>query len=75
MTTQIGLMAYIAVFIFTFFAGSFLVARLTHESPTQPTNFSLLVGASLVWPITLPLTGAIFLLYGIASLAAALAGR
>lgn len=74
MTTQIGLMAYIAVFLFTFFAGSFLVARSTHMSPTEPTNFALLVGSLLVWPLALPLAGAIFLLIGIAMLAEKLAG-
>ena len=75
MTAQTGLMAYIAVFIFTFFAGSFLVARCAHESPTKPTYFTLLVGASLVWPITVPLVVVIFLLYGIACLADDMAGR
>lgn len=73
MTSQIGSMAYIAVFIFTFFAGSCLVARCAHESPTEPTNFTLLVGVSLVWPITLPLAVAIFLLLCIARLAKNLA--
>lgn len=75
MTAQIGLMAYIAVFIFTFFAGCFLVARCAHESPTGPTNFALLVGAALVWPITVPLSVAIFLLFGIARLADKMADR
>lgn len=73
MTTQIGLMAYIAVFIFTFFAGSFLIARITCESPTEPDNFLLLMGMSLVWPIALPLTVTVFLLFGIARLAEKLA--
>ena len=75
MTTQIGMMAYVAVFIFTFFASSFLVARCTHESPTEPTNFGVLIGTSLVWPIAVPLTVAIFLLFGIACLAKSLASR
>ena len=75
MTTQIELIAYIAVFIFTFSAGSFLVARFTHESPTSPTNFGLLVGASLIWPITLPLSVVIFMLLCIAWLADNLAVR
>ena len=75
MTEHVALTAYIVVFIFTFFAGSFMVARCTYESPTHPTNFTLLMGASLIWPITLPLTGAIFLLLGIACLAEKLAGR
>lgn len=75
MTEQIGIMAYIAVFIFTFFAGCFLVARFTHESPTEPNNLTLLAVASLVWPITLPLSVAIFLLFGIARLADKMADR
>lgn len=75
MTSQIGLKAYIAICIFTFFVSSFLVARCTHESPTEPTNFSLLVGASLVWPISLPLAIVIFLFFSIAWLAAELANR
>lgn len=75
MSEAVGLTAYIVVFVVTFFAGSFLIARCTYESPTHPTNFTLLVGVSLVWPITLPLTGAIFLLLGIACLASRLAGR
>lgn len=75
MTEQIGLMAYIAVFIFTFFAGSFLVARCAHEPPTEPSNFLLLVGASLVWPLTLPLAVAVFLLFSIARLVEGLADR
>lgn len=75
MTDQTALIAYIAVFVFTFFAASFLISRCTYESPTEPVNFTLLVGLSLVWPITLPLGGAIILLLGIASLAKRLAGR
>lgn len=75
MTDTLGLAAYIVVLVFTFFAGSFLVARCEGESPTEPGNFFLLVGASLIWPITLPLFGAIFLLLWIASLAQRLAGR
>ena len=75
MTEQVGLTAYIAVFVFTFFAASFLVARCADESPTEPGNFLLLVGASLAWPITLPLAGAAFLLLCIARLAERLADR
>ena len=75
MTEQTELMVYIAVFAFTFFAASFLIARCTHESPTEPFNFTLLVGVSLVWPLTVPLAVAIILLLGIASLAKRLAGR
>jgi hypothetical protein len=73
-TSQTVLIAYIAVFIFTFFAASFLIARCTYESPTEPTNFFLLVGASLVWPLTLPLAGVTLLLFGMAMLANKLAG-
>lgn len=75
MTETVGLAAYIVVFIFTFFAGSFLIARCAHESPTEPTNFALLMGASLIWPIALLLVGAIFLLLWMACLAEKLAGR
>ena len=75
MTEQTAIMVYIAVFVFTFFAASFLIARCTYESPTEPCNFTLSVGVSLVWPITVPLAGAIILLLGIASLANRLAGR
>ena len=73
MTSQTGLIAYIAVFIFTFFTASFLIARHTDESPTEPSNFLVLVGVSLVWPLTLPLAGATLLLFGIAMLANRLA--
>ena len=75
MTGQVGLTAYMAVFVFTFFVASFLVARCAGESPTEPENFLLLVGTSLVWPVTLPLAGVIFLLFGIACLADKLADR
>lgn len=60
---------YIVILLLTFFAASFLVARYTYESPTAPTNVLLLAGVSLVWPITVPLFTAIFLLVGIAQLA------
>jgi hypothetical protein len=70
-----GWIAYTAVFIFTFFAGSFLIARFAHESPTEPSNFMMLVGASLAWPLTLPLAGAIFFLFVIARMADALAEK
>jgi len=75
MTEQVGLTAYMVVFVFTFFGASFVVARCSNESPMAPENFLLLVGLSLVWPITLPLAGAIFLLLGIACLAEKLADR
>lgn len=75
MTEQTALMVYIAVFVFTFFAASFLIARCPYESPTEPVNFTLSVGVSLVWPITVPLAVTIILLLGIASWAKRLAGR
>jgi hypothetical protein len=68
----IGLVAYIVAFLFTFFAASFLVARYNYEDPTEPLNFLLLVGASLIWPISVPLTIAIMLLLFIAKLAVGL---
>lgn len=75
MTTQAGLMAYIAILLLTFFASSFLVARYSYESPTEPTNLLLLAGVSLVWPITVPLFMAILLLVGIAQLAKEMSDR
>lgn len=69
-----GIVAYIAVFLFTFFAESFLFARHLHADPTEPLNFLMLVGLSLVWPITIPLTTAIPLLVYIAKFATKLAG-
>lgn len=74
-TLQTELMAYMAICIFTFFIGSFLVARCTHASPTEPTNFGLLVGASFIWPIALPLAVAVFLFFIIAWLAEELASK
>ena len=64
-----SLVAYIVVFVFAFFAGSFILVRYGHEDPTEPSNFSLLVGASLIWPITIPLTTTVLLLLCIAKLA------
>ena len=75
MTEQVGLMAYIFVFVFVFFAGSSMLARLANKSPTEPINFTMLVGVSLIWPITLPLAVVIFLLFGIARLAENMSGR
>jgi len=68
------MVAYIAVFLFTFFAGSFMISRYCEESPTEPSNFLILAGASLIWPITFPLTTVIILLLFIAKLATALSG-
>lgn len=69
-----GMVVYIVIFLFTFFAGSFMVARYGDESPTKPLNFLMLVGASLIWPITVPLTLGIILLLSIAKLATILSG-
>lgn len=66
--------AYIAVFLFTFFMGSFAVARYGPDKPTDPIPFLLLVGSALVWPVTVPLTSAILLLIGIAKFAIKLSG-
>ena len=66
-----GIVAYIVVFFFTFFTGSFMLARY-RESPTDPTNFFMLVGAALIWSIAIPLTMAILLLLCIAELAVSL---
>lgn len=65
---------YAVVCLFTFFVGSFMVYRHGHEDPTDPPNLLLLAGASLVWPITVPLAAGIMLLIVIAKLAIRLAG-
>ena len=66
---------YVVVFLLTFFAASFAVARYCYgDDPTDPGTFFLLVGVALVWPVTVPLFAAIFLLMGIAMLAEKLAG-
>ena len=65
---------YIVLFLLLFFAASFAVARWSREDPTAPNTFLLLVGFALAWPVTVPLTAAIFLLMGIALLANKLAG-
>lgn len=64
-----GIVAYIVVFLFTFFAASLMVARYGNESPMEPSIFLTLVGASLIWPITITLTTVIILLIFIAKLA------
>lgn len=69
-----GIVAYIVVFLFIFFAASLMVARYGNESPTEPPTFLALVAASLLWPITLPLTMVIILLIFIAKLAVILSG-
>ena len=61
-----GIVAYIVVFFFAFFVGIFMVARYGNESPMNPPIFLMLVGASLIWSITVPLTTAIMLLIYIA---------
>ena len=60
---------YAVVFLFTFFVASFVVSRYTYDDPTHPPTLLLLAGASLAWPITIPLVSAILLLIGIAKLA------
>lgn len=66
---------YVVVFLLTFFAASFAVARYCLcDDPTDPGTFYLLVGFALVWPVTVPLFAAIFLLMGIAMLAEKLSG-
>lgn len=67
------IVVYIVVFLFTFFAGSFMVS-LNKDNPTNPHTFLMLVGASLVWPITVPLTVSILILLVIAKLAITLSG-
>jgi hypothetical protein len=70
----IGFSAYMVVFLFTFFAASFIVSRYSYDHPTDPPIFLLLTGGSLIWPITVPLAVLILLLLGIAELAVRLAG-
>ena len=65
---------YVVVFLLTFFMASFAVARYYCEDPTDPGTFFLLVGYALMWPVTVPLFAAIFLLMGIAMLAEKLSG-
>jgi len=64
-----GVVAYMVVSLLTFFAGSFIVARYCHEGPMYPPYFLILVGVSLIWPITLSLTAAIILFILAAKLA------
>lgn len=64
---------YAVVSLLTFFVASFMVSRYTYDDPTNPPTFLLLAGASLVWPITVPLAAAILLFLGIATLAIRLA--
>lgn len=75
MTARTGLMVYIAVYIFTLFAVSFIVARYTDESVTDPDKFLVLVIASLRWPLILPLAGAGLLLFGMVYLVDKLTGK
>ena len=70
-----GYIVYMAVFTITFFAASFLIARCTYESPTEPSNFLMSVGLSLMWPLTLPLAVTIYLLFVLARMAEALAEK
>ena len=68
------IVVYIVVLLFVFFAASFIVARYSNDGPTDTPNFILLVGASLAWPISVPLTAAILLLFYVAKLADRLSG-
>lgn len=72
---------YIVGFLLTFFAASFAVARYCRcDDPADPDMFLPdmflpVVMFTLAWPISVPLTAAIFLLLGIATLAIKMAGR
>lgn len=71
-----GSIAYIVVFLFTFFAACFVVARCCSlHDPTDPGMFLLLLGLALVWPVTVLLSTAGFILFVIARLAEILSGR
>ena len=66
---------YIVVFLLTFFAASFAVARYSCcDDPADPETFFLLVAFALMWPVMVPLLAATFLLMGIAMLAKKLTG-
>lgn len=64
---------YAVVSLFTFFVASFMVSRYTYDDPTNPPTLLLLAGASLMWPITIPLALSLLLLLCIATLAIRLA--
>ena len=67
---MIGLIVYMVVFLLAFFVASFAVARCSScDNPTDPDTFLLLVAVALAWPLTVPLTAAISLLFGVAMLA------
>jgi len=75
----ICIVAYIVVFVVTFFVGSFLLARYgseSGESPMEPLDFNFLMLAvfSLMWPITVPLATATMILIYVAKLATRLSG-
>lgn len=65
---------YVVVFLLVFFAASFAGARCSCYDPTRPDMLLLLVALALLWPVSVPLTAAIFLLMGIAILAKKLTG-
>lgn len=70
-----GYIAYIVVFLFTFFSACFVVARCDLYDPTNPETFLMLLGLALVWPVTVVLSTAGFILFVIARLAEILSGR
>ena len=68
-------LVYIVVFLLTFFAASFAVARCSCcDDPTDPETLLLLAGFALMWPVMVPLLAATFLLMVIAILAKKLTG-
>ena len=73
---MIGSIVYIAVFLLVFFVSSFVVSKYSNcYEPTRPDTFLLLVGVTLIWPVTVPLGMMILLLHGIARLAEIMAGN
>lgn len=72
---MIVLIVYVVVFLLVFFVASAAVARCCPcSNPTDPEEFLGLAAYALAWPITIPLTAAILLLFGIARLAEELTG-
>ena len=66
---------YTVVFLLTFFVVSVVVSRCSPwDDLTHPETFFLLAGYALMWPIMVPLTVAIFFLFGIAKLVEKLIG-
>ena len=72
---MISLIVYTVVFLLTFFAASYMIARFSYcDNPTDSDTFLVLVAVALAWPLAIPVAAAIFLLLGIATLAETLAG-